>query len=163
MNNLLSYCGLVAARISSSDKDLPVHIRFHNIYTKKLLICDVVRENIISRNITKYWKNRKCEFIKFCYIVFFRPLALVIIIDNFPVFSFNLCPVDKRFIKKVKNWGLKCDFSNKTSKIPWNIWFCMVHCRIGTIRNGHNWDKIDMSKMTHFECRKGTFCINWIK
>ena len=25
MNNLLSYCGLVDARISSSEKDLPVH------------------------------------------------------------------------------------------------------------------------------------------
>ena len=25
MNNLLSYCGLVAARISASDKDLPVN------------------------------------------------------------------------------------------------------------------------------------------
>ena len=25
MNNLLSYCGLVEARISASEKDLPVH------------------------------------------------------------------------------------------------------------------------------------------
>ena len=25
MNNLLSYCGLVDARISASEKDLPVH------------------------------------------------------------------------------------------------------------------------------------------
>ena len=25
MNNLLSYCGLVDAKISASDKDLPVH------------------------------------------------------------------------------------------------------------------------------------------
>ena len=28
MNNLLSYCGLVDARISASDKDLPVHMGF---------------------------------------------------------------------------------------------------------------------------------------
>ena len=30
MNNLLSYCGLVDARISSSDKDLPVILSFTN-------------------------------------------------------------------------------------------------------------------------------------
>ena len=28
MNNLLSYCGLVDARISASEKDLPEHIEF---------------------------------------------------------------------------------------------------------------------------------------
>ena len=28
MNNLLSYCGLVDANISASDKDLPVHSSF---------------------------------------------------------------------------------------------------------------------------------------
>ena len=27
MNNLLSYCGLVDARISASEKDLPVHAK----------------------------------------------------------------------------------------------------------------------------------------
>jgi hypothetical protein len=27
MNNLLSYCGLVDARISASEKDLPVYVR----------------------------------------------------------------------------------------------------------------------------------------
>ena len=30
MNNLLSYCGLVDARIRASDKDLPVHTRFYS-------------------------------------------------------------------------------------------------------------------------------------
>ena len=36
MNNPLSYCGLVDARISASDKDLPVHIRSKQ-FTNKLV------------------------------------------------------------------------------------------------------------------------------
>jgi hypothetical protein len=36
MNNLLSYCGLVDARISASEKDLPV-IREFARYCKKLI------------------------------------------------------------------------------------------------------------------------------
>ena len=37
MNNLLSYCGLVDARISASEKDLPVHV--DNIRLKNILEC----------------------------------------------------------------------------------------------------------------------------
>ena len=32
MNNLLSYCGLIDAKIRASDKDLPVHIVFYMNY-----------------------------------------------------------------------------------------------------------------------------------
>ena len=35
MNNLLSYCGLVEARISASEKDLPVPYQRGYIYAKK--------------------------------------------------------------------------------------------------------------------------------
>ena len=38
MNNLLSYCGLVDARISSSEKDLPVYQLF-------VLFVDIILEN----------------------------------------------------------------------------------------------------------------------
>ena len=32
MNNVLSYCGLVDARISASEKDLPVSLTVHSLY-----------------------------------------------------------------------------------------------------------------------------------
>jgi hypothetical protein len=38
MNNLLSYCGLVDARISASEKDLPVEIPWKNIKFRRLRI-----------------------------------------------------------------------------------------------------------------------------
>ena len=34
MDNLLSYCGLVDARISASEKDLPVHLDFFTVGIK---------------------------------------------------------------------------------------------------------------------------------
>ena len=37
MNNLLSYCGLVDARISASEKDLPVKESFENCESFKVL------------------------------------------------------------------------------------------------------------------------------
>ena len=40
MNNLLSYCGLVDARISASENDLPVHLMhmwFHAQVSQKIL------------------------------------------------------------------------------------------------------------------------------
>ena len=37
MNNLLSYWGLVDAKIRASDKDLPVHLREHSVYILSLL------------------------------------------------------------------------------------------------------------------------------
>ena len=38
MNNLLSYCGLVDARISASEKDLPIHLCGHLIYFYSIFI-----------------------------------------------------------------------------------------------------------------------------
>ena len=38
MNNLLSYCGLVDARLSSSEKDLPIHLCGHLIYFYSIFI-----------------------------------------------------------------------------------------------------------------------------
>ena len=32
MNNLLSYCGLVVARISAYEKDLPVYLKMKNVF-----------------------------------------------------------------------------------------------------------------------------------
>ena len=37
MNNLLSYCGLVDARISASEKDLPVHISSIFVHRKTII------------------------------------------------------------------------------------------------------------------------------
>ena len=41
MNNLLSYCGLVDARIRASNKDLPVSIRFR--YDVHLIIYNICK------------------------------------------------------------------------------------------------------------------------
>ena len=38
MNNLLSYCGLIDARIRASDKDLPVHWNNQNPNWKKIIV-----------------------------------------------------------------------------------------------------------------------------
>ena len=55
MNNLLSYCWLVFARISASEKDLPVHavytklffvLTFRTIYVHNLSYCRLVDARI---------------------------------------------------------------------------------------------------------------------
>ena len=38
MNNLLSYCGLVDAKIRASDKDLPVHSVDGGMYTAQYVV-----------------------------------------------------------------------------------------------------------------------------
>ena len=43
MNNLLSYCGLVDARISASEKDLPVQVQQRLIGTFKLTLTEVLK------------------------------------------------------------------------------------------------------------------------
>ena len=48
-NNLLSYCGLVDARISASEKDLPVPIPnfiFTNILTNKIVLTINFTQNL---------------------------------------------------------------------------------------------------------------------
>ena len=43
MNNLLSYCRLVDARISASEKDLPVQVQQRLIGTFKLTLTEVLK------------------------------------------------------------------------------------------------------------------------
>ena len=45
MNNRLSYCGLVEARISAFDKDLPVHKKFKKLQIQK---CEIIQINVIK-------------------------------------------------------------------------------------------------------------------
>ena len=46
INNLLSYCGLVDARISTSEKDLPVQANHHNTLTAMLSIITTTYVNL---------------------------------------------------------------------------------------------------------------------
>ena len=50
MNNILSYCGLVVARISASEKDLPVKKNFYLAHDLKKVrpkkVADVKRINL---------------------------------------------------------------------------------------------------------------------
>ena len=43
MNNFLSYCGLVDARISASEKDLPVHVRYEVQLKYCFWVCFLLR------------------------------------------------------------------------------------------------------------------------
>ena len=45
MNNLLSYCGLVDARIRASNKDLPVHLKIPNKY---IVIFEFCKERFLA-------------------------------------------------------------------------------------------------------------------
>ena len=62
MNNLLSYCGLVDAKIRASDKDLPVHTASPSYAKWGQSNCEVHREivpnlkNLFSRE--KAFKNK---------------------------------------------------------------------------------------------------------
>ena len=52
-NNLLSYCGLVDARISASKKDLPViHVQMHSHYVHYLFTLSC------SKKFKKWWINK---------------------------------------------------------------------------------------------------------
>ena len=69
MNNLLSYCGLVDARISASEKDLPV---LQSIYIKLSFLIKIVH-NVWFRSMfsaahtfghVEFWKSNIC----FCFL-----------------------------------------------------------------------------------------------
>ena len=56
MNNLLSYCGLVDARITGSDKDLPV--RKQKTKPQKTRQTTKLQKSKTQKNETK-WKTKK--------------------------------------------------------------------------------------------------------
>ena len=71
MNNLLSYCGLVDARISASEKDLPV-----NLELKNSIFTTIERSNIKMKDVRLYAYNANVEkgALKEYYIVLLRLL-----------------------------------------------------------------------------------------
>ena len=46
MKNLLSYCGLVDARISASEKDLPLRIDLNQYLVSSYIGCDTYHESL---------------------------------------------------------------------------------------------------------------------
>ena len=64
MNNLLSYCGLVVARISASEKEIPVHI-----ITNVNMICE--SENIPLSFEKDLFPVSKCRCIAYLTVVIF--------------------------------------------------------------------------------------------
>ena len=59
MNNLLSYCGLVDAKISSSDKDLPVHFGTAGRDKEKFKISDLLFSLIEKNCIAFFGRTNK--------------------------------------------------------------------------------------------------------
>ena len=60
MNKLLSYCGLVGAKIRASDKDLPVHIFFLSDILKNT-IEKKSRENLLGTNFASHVASERCS------------------------------------------------------------------------------------------------------
>ena len=56
MNNILSYCGIVDARISASEKDLPTTGTFTSKESNAEKLVGVVKF-IYSEKPTKIWRN----------------------------------------------------------------------------------------------------------
>ena len=54
MNNLLSFCGLVDARISVSEKDLPVQSKcIHS----EIIVCFSVQLTAEQKSLTRYYQK----------------------------------------------------------------------------------------------------------
>ena len=73
MNNLLSYCGLVDARISASDKDLPVssHKNFHCEFERKIF-----KKVFQSTFVTQSSERLNYHLYQALHKAFFKPGAI---------------------------------------------------------------------------------------
>ena len=65
MSNLLSYFGLVDARISASEKDLPVLLHFFSLFRVE----QAIFQNIQTQ-IRQFAQNRKLPLDRKCYVWF---------------------------------------------------------------------------------------------
>ena len=70
MNNILSYCGFVDARISASEKDLPVHIN------QKIQLGIFSKSETIYLHFIKVWTNPLINPVKKLPNMIFFPVKL---------------------------------------------------------------------------------------
>ena len=62
MNNLLSYCGLVDAKIRASDKDLPVHSKQNTGFYYKFDVGQIIIDNDYG-DLSKFQGMSKISFL----------------------------------------------------------------------------------------------------
>ena len=78
MNNLLSYCGLVDAKISASDKDLPVkpiQVLKTSLVTSQQILLKIVLMKLRCLIIEYQFRFVQNHFNYFFYIIFFLKCA----------------------------------------------------------------------------------------